>query len=111
MKIKKQPYWTYGSLYYYYWIKYKPANELRTNYISIAKNLSGETLADLNELVQKYDGLINDTIPDLIESMQEAAYEKIGLKVQALTVEANLKLNVNEAKKTWEEFKNTLFFQ
>ena len=41
--------------------------------------------------------------------MQEAAYEKIGLKVQALTVEVNLKLNVNEAKKTWEEFKNTLF--
>lgn len=84
-------------------------NGLISNYIPIAKNLSGEALADLNELVQKYDGLINDTIPDLIENMQEVAYEKIGLKVQALTVEVELKLKVNEAKKTWAEFRNTLF--
>lgn len=84
-------------------------NGLISNYIPIAKNLSGKALADLNELVQKYDGLINDTIPDLIENMQEVAYEKIGLKVQALTVEVELKLKVNEAKKTWAEFRNTLF--
>lgn len=84
-------------------------NNLISNYLDIAKNLSGDALNELNELVQKYDGVINDTIPNLIAEIQQAAYEKIGLQIEAFDVTINVKLDTAEAERNWAEMRNKLF--
>lgn len=64
-----------------------------------------DTLEDLKE---KYDTLLYDTIPGLVDEMTQVAYSQIEIKLEAFQIEADLRLDVTEARSDWADFEAEL---
>lgn len=58
------------------------------------------------ETISRYDDLITDEIPELEDSIREANLEKIELKLDAFHYEIELRLDMAEAERDWNEFFN-----
>jgi hypothetical protein len=58
----------------------------------------------LQELVEGYDELIYDTIPGLQDEITEFAYLQIEIQLKKFNLEAELRLDLTEAIKQWDDF-------
>lgn len=59
----------------------------------------------IKEMVTNYDKLINETIPGLEDDITEALSSAIELQVQKFDMEVELRLDMGEAMRDWNEFK------
>lgn len=55
--------------------------------------------------IEKYDTLISDTIPGLEDDIQEAIDKKIDIQIEEFDMEIEIRLNLTEAERDWNEFK------
>ena len=90
------------------------------NYSAVFDRLLGAAQANPNdeaaaerfkvfeELVGKYDDLITGTIPELIQSMHDDMDKQMELKLQAFHHEIDLRIDISEAVKDWNEFKRDI---
>ena len=62
----------------------------------------------LEKLVKDYDTLIYDTIPGLQDEVTELAYAQIEIKLKKFNLEAELRLDLTEAIKQWDDFRKEL---
>ena len=60
------------------------------------------------ENIDRYDELITDMIPGLEADIQEAVDEKIDLQIEKFDMEIELRLNMAEAERDWNEFKKKI---
>ena len=58
------------------------------------------------ETIENYDTLLTDTIPEMEQSLTEMINEQIGLKIDAFHHEIELRLEMAEAERDWNEFFN-----
>ena len=58
--------------------------------------------------IDRYDELITDMIPGLEADIQEAVDEKIDLQIEKFDMEIELRLNMAEAERDWNEFKKKI---
>ena len=56
--------------------------------------------------LDRYDELISDFIPDLYQSIQDAASEKIELQIKQFNYKFEIRLELQQAKRDWDEFVN-----
>ena len=60
------------------------------------------------ELVDKYDTYIYETIPELEDTIKEAAYQEIEIEIQAFKVEGQLYLDMSKALEQLKDFKKSM---
>ena len=58
--------------------------------------------------IDRYDELITDMIPGLEADIQEAVDEKIDLQIEKFDMEIELRLNMAEAERDWNDFKKKI---
>lgn len=63
-----------------------------------------EDFETFKENIEKYDGLLTDTIPGLEADIQDAINEQIELKIEAFHQEIEIRLEMAEAEREWNEF-------
>ena len=56
-------------------------------------------------LIEQYDDLVSDTIPGIEDDIQDAIDEQIELQIEKFTMEVDLKLDMAEAERDFNEFK------
>lgn len=54
---------------------------------------------------EKYDELISSTIPEYQQEILDITYDKISKQLQQFNLEIELRVNIDEVKKSWSEFK------
>lgn len=59
----------------------------------------------IKEMVTNYDKLINETIPSLEDNITEALSSEIEIQVKKFDMEVELRLDMGEAMRDWNEFK------
>lgn len=57
------------------------------------------------ENISRYDELISDEIPGLEDEIQDAINEKIEIQIEEFDMEIEIRLNLAEAERDWNEFK------
>ena len=67
-----------------------------------------EKYEEIKEQVERYDEIIGSEIPDLEDQIQEAINREIEIKVEKFNMQVELTLEVAEAEKQWDEFKNKI---
>ena len=55
--------------------------------------------------MQYYENLISETIPELEEQIQDALDKQIEIQIQKFTMEVEIRLDMAEAERDWNEFK------
>ena len=60
---------------------------------------------NLKKDIGKYEELIHDTIPELTDEIQEEIDRKIEIQIQKFTMEVEIRLDMAEAERDWNEFK------
>lgn len=60
------------------------------------------------EDMDRYDELISDTIPGLTNDIQDAIDEEIELNIKKFNLEFEVKLDIADAQKDWNEFKRKI---
>ena len=60
------------------------------------------------ENLDRYDDLITSEIPDLEADIQDAVDEKIDLQIEKFDMEIELRLDLAEAERDWNEFKKKI---
>lgn len=63
---------------------------------------------DLLTLIEEYEQLINDSIPQLEETIQEKLREDIEIKLEQFELSIQLSLDMAEAERNWNEFKKRI---
>lgn len=58
--------------------------------------------------IENYDTLISETIPGLQDEIQDAINEQIELQIQKFNMEIELRLDLAEAEREWNEFKKRI---
>ena len=64
-----------------------------------------EDYENFKDQIESYDKLISDTIPDLEDQIQEATDKQIELQIKKFTMEIEVRLNMAEAERKFNEFK------
>ena len=64
-----------------------------------------EDFEKFKEDMDRYDELVSDTIPGLQDSIQDAIDEKIELQIEKFNMEIEIRLDLAEAERDWNEFK------
>ena len=57
------------------------------------------------EDINKYDALVSDTIPGLEDDIQDAIDKQIEIKIEEFTMEIEIRLDMSEAERDWNEFR------
>ena len=83
----------------------KMSEDQRKNYQE-TYDKAKEDWEEFLETIENYDTLLTDTIPDMEQSLIETINEQIGLKLEAFHHEIELRLNMAEAERDWNEFFN-----
>ena len=60
------------------------------------------------EKLKRYDELISNEIPDLEDEIQDAINEQIEIQIQKFNMEIEIRLDLAEATKEWNDFKRTI---
>lgn len=63
-----------------------------------------EDFDKLKKAIEDYEETINSTIPDVEDSIRDALNENIEINIQKFNMEVELRLNLNEAERNWNEF-------
>lgn len=63
-----------------------------------------EEFEKFQENIERYDEVLLDEIPDIEDSLQEIADREIEINVKKLGMEVELRLDLSEAQKDWNEF-------
>ena len=64
----------------------------------------------IKDLVEKYDDVINETIPDLEEQIEDSLYSEIELRISEFDMEIQIRLDMSEAARSWNEFKRKVIY-
>lgn len=64
-----------------------------------------EDYETFKSLIDQYDELISDTIPDLEDEVQDALDKQIEIQIEKFTMEVELRLDMAEAERDFNEFK------
>lgn len=67
-----------------------------------------EQYEDFVDMLEDYDDLLLDTIPDIEDSLQEITDREIEINIQKFNMEVELRLDLTEAQKDWNEFKRNI---
>ena len=67
-----------------------------------------EDFENFVENIDRYDELITDTIPGLEENIQDAINERIDIQIEKFDMEIEIRLNMAEAERDWNEFKKKI---
>jgi hypothetical protein len=60
------------------------------------------------ENIERYDELLNSTIPELEDSITEALDQQIEIEISKFKMEIDIRLNMAEAERDWNKFKKTV---
>ena len=63
-----------------------------------------EAFEEFKENIERYDELLLDEIPEIEDSLQKIADREIEINVQKLKMEVEIRLDLSEAEKDWNEF-------
>lgn len=63
-----------------------------------------EEFEKFKENIERYDELLLDEIPEIEDSLQKIADREIEINVQKLKMEVEIRLDLSEAEKDWNEF-------
>lgn len=64
-----------------------------------------ENFNKFTEAINNYDTLISDTIPGLQDEIQDAIDKEIEIKIEEFTMEIEIRLDLSEAERDWNEFR------
>lgn len=64
-----------------------------------------EDYETFKSLIEQYDDLISDTIPGIEDDIQDALDEQIEIQIEKFTMEVDLRLDMAEAERDFNEFK------
>lgn len=64
-----------------------------------------EEYENFKSIIEQYDKLIADTIPSIEDQFQEALDKEIEIQIQKFTMEVDLRLNMADAERDFNEFK------
>ena len=64
-----------------------------------------EAYEELIETMEEYDTVITDTIPEIENAIQDAIDREVEINIKKLNMEVELRLDLSEAQKDWNEFK------
>lgn len=67
-----------------------------------------EDLEQFTEDLDRYDELVSDFIPGLKQEIQDAIDEEIELNIKKFNMEFEIRLDMKEAQKDWNEFKKKI---
>ena len=67
-----------------------------------------EDLDKFTEELDRYDELVSDEIPGLSNEIQDAIDEEIELNIKKFNLEFDIRLNLKDAQKDWNEFKKRI---
>ena len=68
-----------------------------------------EEYEEIEELIKNYDTLLIDTIPELEDEVTQFARQKVEIEVEKFKIEAELRLEISEAVRDWNDFKKEIF--
>ena len=60
------------------------------------------------ESIERYDALIAEEIPGLQDEIQDAINEQIEIQIEKFNMEIEIRLNLEEAQKEWNDFKKRI---
>lgn len=60
---------------------------------------------DFKKALDEYDNTITNTIPDLEKDIQDAVDKQIEIKIKEFTMEIEIRLDMSEAERDWNEFR------
>jgi hypothetical protein len=60
------------------------------------------------ENIERYDELLNSTIPELQDSITEALDQQVEIEISKFKMEIDIRLNMAEAERDWNNFKKTV---
>ena len=81
------------------------SKDAQENYESTLK-AAEEKWENFKKAITDYDTLVGDTIPGIESAITDAAYKQIELKLQAFHHEIEIRLEMAEAERNWNEFFN-----
>ena len=58
--------------------------------------------------MEYYENLVSETIPDLEAQIQDAMDKQIEIQIQKFTMEVEIRLEMAEAERDWNEFKKKI---
>ena len=64
-----------------------------------------EAYEEFVENLENYDDVILETIPEIENAIQDVADREVEINIQKLNMEIELRLDLSEAQKDWDEFK------
>lgn len=67
-----------------------------------------EEYEEFKEWIERYDEIVTSEIPDLVDEITQAAYDKIELQIEKFNVEVELRLDVKEALNDWRDFEEEI---
>lgn len=84
------------------------ANGAISNYASVLESAkySGDSqkYSTLKTLISNYDTLYSETIPGIIDDIQEIADKKVEIQISKFKMNAEIALDLRQAKQDWAEF-------
>lgn len=84
------------------------ANGAISNYASVLESAkhSGDSqrYSTLQTLISNYDTLYSETIPGIIDDIQEIADKKVEIQISKFKMNAEIALDLRQAKQDWAEF-------
>lgn len=81
------------------------SKDAQENYEATLK-AAEEKWENFKKAITDYDTLVGDTIPGIESAITDAAYKQIELKLQAFHHEIEIRLEMSEAERNWNEFFN-----
>lgn len=81
------------------------SKDAQENYEATLK-AAEEKWENFKKAITDYDTLVGDTIPGIESAITDAAYKQIELKLQAFHHEIEIRLEMAEAERNWNEFFN-----
>lgn len=67
-----------------------------------------ESYDEFKEKLENYDDLILDTIPEIENALDDIIDREVEINIQKLNMEVELRLDLTEAQKDWNEFKRKI---
>jgi len=64
-----------------------------------------ENFETFKDKLSEYEETVNDLIPELESNIQDAIDEQIEIKIEEFTMEIEIRLDMSEAERDWNEFK------
>ena len=84
--------------------EYARASEKRQEQLDKELKAAQEKYNKFKEDIANYDSLVNDTIPSLIEDLEDTFNKEIEINIDKFNMSIKLQLDLSEAEKQWNKF-------